>query len=128
MEAFEYAIKKDIRNNAIVREIDRTRQRELWQWVAVGGFFVILLLCNAWQHFELLNHGYRVEQMQKARQDQEDINRHLRLQVEALRSPTRIARLAQSRLHMTPPGPGDAIVIERAVAAEPPARSMVAQR
>ena len=39
MEAFEYAIKKDIRNNAIVREIDRSRQRELWRWTAVGAFF-----------------------------------------------------------------------------------------
>jgi cell division protein FtsL len=128
MEAFEYAIKKDIRNNAIVREIDRTRQRELWHWTAVGAFFVILLLCNAWQHFELLRHGYLVEQMQNARRQEEDVNRHLRLQVEALKSPTRIARLAESRLHMAPPGPGDAIVLERALPAEPPARSVVAQR
>ena len=31
MEAFEYAIKKDIRNNPIVREVDEARQRELWR-------------------------------------------------------------------------------------------------
>ena len=30
MEAFEYAIKKDVRNNPIVREVDEARQRELW--------------------------------------------------------------------------------------------------
>jgi hypothetical protein len=65
--------------------------------------------------------------MQKTVQQQEEINRHLRLQVEALKSPTRIAPLAESRLHMMAPGPGDAIVLERAVAAEPPARSVVAQ-
>src|SRR5690242_10356859 len=104
MEAFEYAIKKDIRNNAIVREIDRSRQRELWRWTAVGAFVAALLLANAWQHFELLRHGYRVEEMARARREAEEVNRHLRLQVEALRAPTRIAALAQ-KLHMGPPGP-----------------------
>jgi hypothetical protein len=31
MEAFEYAIKKDVRNNTIVREVDEARQRQLWK-------------------------------------------------------------------------------------------------
>jgi cell division protein FtsL len=128
MEAFEYAIKKDIRNNAIVREIDRSRQRELWRWTAVAAFFAVLLLANAWQHFDLLRHGYAVEKQKVERTREEDINRHLRLQVEALKSPTRIARIAERDLHMTAPGPRDAIVLERATPAEPPARSVVAQR
>ena len=34
MEAFEYQIKKDIRNNPIVREVDQARVREL---LAVDG-------------------------------------------------------------------------------------------
>ena len=29
-EPFEYAIRKDVRNNPIVREVDQERQRELW--------------------------------------------------------------------------------------------------
>jgi hypothetical protein len=128
MEAFEYAIKKDIRNNAIVREIDRSRQRELWQWTAVGAFFALLLLANAWQHFELMRHGYAVEKMKADRVEEEEVNRHLRLQLAALRSPARIARLAERELHMKAPGPGESIVLERAVAAEPPERSLVARR
>jgi cell division protein FtsL len=128
MEAFEYAIKKDIRNNAIVREIDRSRQRQLWRWTAVGSFIAALLLANAWQHFELLRHGYRVEEMAKERREEEEVNRHLRLKVEALRAPARIARLAEKQLHMSAPGPGDSIVIQRAIAADPPPRSVVAQR
>ena len=31
MESFEYAIKKDVRNNPIVREVDEARQRQLWK-------------------------------------------------------------------------------------------------
>ena len=66
-EAFEYAIKKDIRNNPIVREVDRERHREMWRSVGIGVFLVAVLLFSAWQHFELLQHGYRLEQMQQER-------------------------------------------------------------
>ena len=38
MEAFEYAIKKDVRNNPIVREVDEARQRDLWKSIGVAGF------------------------------------------------------------------------------------------
>ena len=30
----------------------------------VAGFLVLVLLFSAWQHFELLRHGYRVEQIE----------------------------------------------------------------
>jgi cell division protein FtsL len=127
-EAFEYAIRKDVRNNPIVREVDRERHREMWGSVALGVFLVLVLLFSAWQHFELLRHGYRLEQMQKERAAEAEINRHLRLEIETLRSPARIERLATSRLQMVPPGPGDAAIIERVVAAPPPPRAVVASR
>jgi len=41
---FEYAIKKDVRNNPIVREVDRERHLEMWRSVAVGVFLVAVLL------------------------------------------------------------------------------------
>ncbi len=50
-ENFEYAIKKDVRNNAIVREVDESRQREMWKSAGVGAFLVGVLLFSAWQHF-----------------------------------------------------------------------------
>jgi cell division protein FtsL len=127
-ETFEYAIRKDVRNNPIVREIDRDRQRDLWRSVAIGVFLVTVLLFSAWQHFELLRHGYRFEQMQQERAEQEEINRHLRLEIETLRSPARIEALATRRLHMVAPGPDEAVVIERVLPSAPPPRSVVARR
>jgi cell division protein FtsL len=127
-DSFEYAIKKDVRNNPIVREMDRERQRDMFRSVAIGIFLVSVLLFSAWQHFELLRHGYRLEQMQKERAAEEEINRHLRLEIETLRSPARIERLATSRLHMVAPGPDDATVIERVLPSTPPPRSVVARR
>ena len=128
MEPFEYAIKKDVRNNPIVREIDETRQRELWTSVGIAGILVAVLLFSAWQHFELLRHGYRVEQLQRDRAAEEDLSRHLRLEIETLRSPGRIETLATEKLHLVAPTRDDAIVIERVVPAEPPAKSVVARR
>ena len=126
-ETFEYAIKKDVRNNPIVREIDRERHREMWTSMGVAVFVVMALLFSAWQHFELLRHGYRVEQMQKERAAEEELTRQLRLEVATLRSPTRIEKLALNQLRMVTPGPDDAGVIERVVPAAPPPKSVVAR-
>jgi cell division protein FtsL len=127
-EGFEYAIKKDVRNNPIVREVDERRQRELWRSVAIGLFLVVVVLFSAWQHFELLRHGYRIEQMQRERAAEEDINRHLRLEIETLRAPERIEKLATESLHLVAPKHDEAIVIERVVPHEPPDKSVVALR
>ena len=128
MEPFEYAIKKDVRNNPIVREMDESRQRELWKSVGVACLLVLVLLFSAWQHFELLRHGYQVEEMQREKAEQEEVGRQYRLEIDTLRSPKRIETLATQQLHLVTPTIADAIVIERAVAADPPAPSVVARR
>jgi cell division protein FtsL len=125
---FEYAIKKDVRNNPIVREIDEARQQELWRSVAVGVFMVSVLMFSAWQHFELLRHGYEVERMQRERAAEQELNRQLRLEIATLRSPARIERLALDKLRLVAPGRDDTVVIERVTAPPPPARSVVASR
>ena len=127
-ETFEYAIKKDIRNNPIVREVDRDRHRDMWRTATLSVFLVGVLLFWAWQHFELLRHGYRVEQMQRERAAETEVNRHLRLEIDTLRSPVRIERLATERLHMVAPAKNEAAVIERVVPAAAPPSSAVARR
>jgi cell division protein FtsL len=127
-EPFEYAIKKDVRNNPIVREVDEARHRELWKSVAVAAFLVLVLLFSAWQHFELLRHGYRVEQMQRERAAEEEAARHLRIEIDSLRSPQRIETLATKRLRLVAPSKDEAIVIERVVPSELPESSVVARR
>ena len=128
MEAFEYAIKKDVRNNPIVREVDESRQRELWTSIGVAGFLVLVLLVSAWQHFELLRHCYQVEELQRQRTAEEDIARRLRLEIDTLKAPQRIEALATQQLHLVTPTRDESIVIERVVPAEPPAASVVARR
>jgi cell division protein FtsL len=128
MESFEYAIKKDVRNNPIVREVDETRQRELWTSAGVAGFLVLVLLFSAWQHFELLRHGYQTEELQRLRAVEEETGRRLRLEIETLKSPQRIEALATEELHLVTPSRDEAIVIERVLPTDPPASSVVARR
>jgi len=128
MEAFEYAIRKDVRNNPIVRDVDEARQRELWTSVGIAVLLVLVLLFSAWQHFELLRHGYKVEELQRERTAQEDISRQYQLEIETLRSLKRIEALATAELHLVAPSPGEAIVIERVVPADLPTKSVVARR
>jgi cell division protein FtsL len=128
MEPFEYAIKKDVRNNPIVREMDEARQRELWKSAGVAAFLVLGLLFSAWQHFELLRHGYQVEEMQRQRATEEEAGRRLRLEIDTLRSPKRIETLATEQLHLVTPSRDEAIIIERVTPADPPPASVVVRR
>ena len=41
---FEYAIKKDVRNNPIVREVDEARQRQLWRTAGIGAVLVSVVM------------------------------------------------------------------------------------
>ena len=74
---------------------------------------VLVLLFSAWQHFELVRHGYEMERLQQERASEEEINRHLRLEIETLRSPRRIEEIAIKELQLVAPGRDQAIVIER---------------
>ena len=62
------------------------------------------------------------------RQTLKRFSRQLRLEVETLKSPKRIEALATRRLHLVAPSRDEAIVIERVLPADPPAKSVVAFR
>lgn len=109
----EYAIKKDVRNNPIVREADKSQRQDFIRTAGAWALIVFMALFAAWQHFEILRHNYQIEKLQHERADEEIINRRLRLTIETLTSPERIERIATDELHMVVPPPGSTLVIER---------------
>ena len=128
METFEYAIKKDVRNNPIVREVDAARERQMWGWIRMSLLALAVGLFYAWQHWEVRQHGYAVVDLERELAKQEVEGRQLLLRLEELRSPRHLEEEARRRLDMISPGPGDAIVIERVQPADLPAPSVVASR
>jgi cell division protein FtsL len=125
---FEYAIRQDVKNNPIVRELDRDRVRELWRWVIVLGVLVGVLVFSAWQHFQVLRYGYLIERTRQEMVAEQELRRHLMLERAALLAPQRIERLATRQLRLVAPDPAATIVIERVNAPAPPDRGVVASR
>jgi cell division protein FtsL len=115
----EYAIKKDIRNNPVIREIDLRERREFRRIFLLAALSVGLLLFAAWQHFETLRQEMAIEQLRKNQQDEERMNRQLRLNVETLRAPQKLEERARRELGLTAPTVDNTIVIERAVTSAP---------
>ena len=124
----EYAIKKDIRNNPVVREVDPRERRNFvhtaWLMAAVVG----MVLLSSWQHFEIVRNGYDVQKLERARVDAVALNRKLRLEVETLRSPQRLERIALRDLDMRMPSVKDTLVIERASPSAPDRAVVAAAR
>jgi cell division protein FtsL len=126
---FEYAIKMDVRNNPIVREIDRTRQRELWRSVAIGVGLVVVVLFSLWQRFTVMRVGTEIDRIERQVQEERVINRQLQLDVEKLSQPRRIAKVAAGRpLYMVQPDQASTLILERATVTPPPSSSIVAAR
>ena len=96
---FEHAIKMDVRNNPIVRELDRARQRELWRWMLVGGALVGVILFSLWQRFSVMRVATQIESTERELARERELQRKLRLDVERLSAPRRIEQLAL-RAHM----------------------------
>jgi cell division protein FtsL len=127
-EGFEYAIRKDIRNNPIVREIDRGRYREMWRSVAIGLFLAGVLVFSAWRRLGLLSHGYDVGQLRAEITAVEAKNEEWRAEIVRLRNPSRIDMVARRELGMVTPALEDQGVIDRVVSSPPPPHSVVARR
>ncbi len=121
----EYAIKKDIRNNPLIRELDTRERRVLRRslWLAV--LSVALLLFSAWQNQKMVQHGMDMERRRTELAQEERFNRWLRLNLETLGAPKEIERRARE-LGMVPAPAAETLVIERAPAPAP-RRGVIAQ-
>lgn len=112
-ENFKDLFQQEIRNNPIVREVDRAQRRELRRSLLILIPFVLFLLVAVWQHHQLLQHGYRLEQLRQEQSRALEVNRHLRLEIDTLRAAARIERIATEQLRLVPPSADQTTVIER---------------
>ena len=121
----EYAIKKDIRNNPVVREVDERQRQDMRRTIGLSVLIVGMLLFSAWQSFRMVSTGIHIEKLRLQLQEEQGLSRQLRLELETLRAPHLIEERARHELHLVAPTPADTIIIERAPAAAAP-RAIVA--
>ena len=115
----EYAIKKDIRNNPVVREIDEAQRREFMRTLIDVAMVVGMLLFAAFQHYKITDNNYQVAKLESQRANEEALNRQLHLELETWRAPQLIETRALDELHMVWPTSKDTLIIERAPSAVP---------
>jgi hypothetical protein len=113
----EYAIKKDIRNNPVVRELDVQHKRQLMRTIGIACAVVAMLVFWVWTRFGLVDAGYAESALQARLALEGARNRQLRLEVEMLRAPQVIEAQAMRDLHMVAPTLATTLVIERPAAA-----------
>jgi hypothetical protein len=77
-----YAQKKPIENTHIVRERDRRRSRELWAVLALGIPIGAFLLLFTWQNLEVIRLGHEATGLQKQKQEIENANKALQLELD----------------------------------------------
>ena len=73
----------------------------------------LVLLFSAWQHFELLRHGYQIEGCSASARPRKRSTATCGSRSRRCASPRRIEQLATEQLHLVAPSRDQAIVIER---------------
>ena len=113
MRPIEVRFEKNINNLTLVREADTRRQ---WEYVAVtmlGALFVIGLLVYGWQHYQHIQFGYKIEDVQQKHEQLVQKRNVLRIERERLRNPTRIASYAKE-MGMVQPVSGQRVAVNPA--------------
>lgn len=72
---------------------------------------VALLLLYVWERNEIVRAGYHLEQLKEKKIALQREQDELHVKVSALTAPERIARAATEKLAMTPPKPGQVVLV-----------------
>ena len=112
MNLHRYIINKRVGNEQLVREVDRKRHRELVMAGITALVLALAVLAYAWQHFEMIRIGYRVEELRIERERLFEIQRELLLERASLTSPDRVEAIAVRQLGMVRPTSSQVVVIE----------------
>jgi cell division protein FtsL len=112
MRPNRFLISKQVGNEQLVREVDRKRHRELLMLAITCLVLAAAVLAYAWQNFEMIRIGYRMEELRLERERLLKIQRKLSLERSSLTSPDRIESIAVQRLGMTTPSVSQIVVME----------------
>ncbi len=117
MAVAEFHTVKRIDNSRLVRPADPHRLRHCVRWAGLTALLAAGVLLYAWQHFQCIQLGYRIEELKAEREQAAQMNLQLKLEAAALRSPMRIDAIARRELGLTVPLPGQVVPVTAPVGA-----------
>jgi hypothetical protein len=122
----EYAIKQDVRNNPVVREVDREQKREFLRMLGGAALVVAVLILVLAPRTSYMSTTYRVEDLRDDVTREAEMQRQLRLELAMRLRPQEVQKRAIGELKMVEPTERDLVVIERVPAGAPANRAIVA--
>jgi cell division protein FtsL len=112
MSSERFLMSKQVRNERLVRELDRKRHRELFMVALTGLALTAAVIAFAYPHFEMIRLGYRMEELREKREALIEVQRHLELQRATELSPSRIENIATEQLGMVYPEGARLLTVE----------------
>jgi hypothetical protein len=122
----EYAIKQDIRNNPVVREVDVEQKREFIRMLAWAAVMFVMLMIALLPKVSTVSTSYSVEDLRADLAREDALYRKYRLEMEQLQRPQLLERRAKLELGLVEPTEKDTLVIERVLPSPPASRAIVA--
>jgi hypothetical protein len=122
----EYAIKQDIRNNPVVREVDVEQKREFIRLLAWAAVMFVMLMIALLPKVTTVSTSYNVEDLRDDLAREDAVYRQYRLEMEQLLRPQLLEHRAKVELGLVEPTEKDTLVIERVSPSPPASRSIVA--
>ncbi len=100
---------KPIDNSRLRREVDGETRRECYCLLGLGVLVFVFVLAFAWQSFNFVRDGYRIEEVRAQHEALEEWNHQLRLEHASLADPQRIDTMARQKLGLSMPQPQQVI-------------------
>lgn len=107
-----FTLTRPVRNEQLVRELDRKRHHELFLVAVTGFVLAVAVIVYAWPHFEMIRLGYRMEELRQEREELVESRMHLELQRATESDPARIESIAENQLGMVYPDRDHVVVVE----------------
>ncbi len=103
---------KPVDNSRLVPVLDPSEPRRHVATLFIAAAIFVVILVSAWQRFDGVQDGYKLEALQKQKQVMLESNRKLKLEEASLGDPVRIDTIARNQLGMTLVSPAQVIQAE----------------
>jgi cell division protein FtsL len=94
----EFHTVKRIDNSRLQRRIEPVKLRSLYRTVVLGGLLAAFCMIYVYQHFRCIDLSFQLEDLKSKQVQAQSLNSELKLEIETLRDPARIDRIAQEQL------------------------------
>jgi cell division protein FtsL len=111
LSGYRFGMTKAVRNEQLVRQLDRKRHRELFMVALTGLALTVAVIAYAWPHFEMIRLGYRMEELRDRREELTELKHHLELQLATEKEPSRIETIARDQIGMVYPDADHVLVL-----------------